>query len=142
MKETVTIYSMRHETLVTEDKDSYSFRKDRGFHRVQKLCLWVLEKIGARNLSIDKQVKFVRFSPKDVMDSLFKQRRNALQYLDIDANEIFIGQDDFMELTGQASGNPFSFMGEYWQSGKCFGCKVTVVPWMKGVLVVPSKRVA
>ncbi len=133
-----------------DEPDAFEFRKDRGWHWLQRSCFWVLGKIGAYQ---QKTFEVFRRTPQennDLLKSLLGQEGQWLRLINERADcRIFMGPDDQMDLMRLCEFRemrPTSFRGrietrqrrgDYTES--CWhDIPITVVPWMKGAILVPD----
>lgn len=119
-------------------KDAYEFRKDRPARWLQSVCLWVLRKLGAfyqrDTVTIERHV----LQAKTFMERLFKQRAEIASLLNREPKVMLIGSDDYFELMNEpAIHQSFVFDAEYGKDRRILGLEVRVIPWMRGVLVMP-----
>ena len=122
-----------------ECKESFEFREDRRYLWVQRVCFYLLRKIGAHRRGEKVTVERHRLDAKTFMERIFKQK-DALQYeFSVSPKRLLIGAKDYADLMheGMAS-QAFSFQAEYWKNKTVYGLTVTVIPWMEGVLVMPE----
>jgi hypothetical protein len=120
-------------------KDAYEFRQDRPARWLQRLCLWVLRKLGAFYQRDMVTVQRHVLKPKTFMDRLFKQREEIASLLNREPKVMLIGADDYFELMNEpAIHQEFSFTAQYGKRREILGMEVRVIPWMRGVLVMPS----
>lgn len=57
----------------------YSFRKDRGFHFIQRLCCWAMNKIGANYIDEKIELTHHTIDTNDFIDRLFRQEHLTLE---------------------------------------------------------------
>jgi hypothetical protein len=121
------------------NKELFEFRKDKKHHWLQKLCFWVLSKIGSH--SIGEKVSYTqhRIDTPNFMEKLYRQKHGLLDLYNAEGERLLIGNDEYMELTGNPEiRHMMHFTGEYrGRHGELLGMKITVIPWMSGILVVP-----
>lgn len=143
MRETIEVIRQERIPSVVELKDAFEFREDRPAHWLQRLCLWTLLKLGAFShrevLTIERHL--IGKNGKRFMDRLFEQMRNLQDGFDREPDHLLIGADDYAELMQEATREYFHFDAEYMRGGrypKVCGLRVEVIPWMRGVLVMPK----
>jgi hypothetical protein len=143
MREVIDV--IRHERVSSfvEVKEAFEFREDRPAHWLQKLCVWTLRKLGAFHhsevVTIERHV--IGKNGRRFIDRLFEQMRNLRDAFDREPSRLLIGADDYAELMQEATREYFSFDAEYMRGGrhpKVCGLRVEVIPWMRGVLVMPN----
>lgn len=122
-----------------EVKDAFEFRPERGHVLLQKICFWFLRKMGAYRVGESITVKTIQIDSDKFIDQLLRQRKSLFKFFNLDASRLLIGPDDFHSLMGEMQEHYlFSFNAEYYRNGELFGIKVYVIPWMKGMLVLPN----
>lgn len=145
MREVIDVIRQERITSVVEIKEAFEFRKDRPAHWLQKLCIWTLRKLGAFHhgevVTFERHV--IGKNGRRFMDRLFEQRRNLLNGFDREPTRLLIGADDYAELMQEATREHFHFDAEYMRGNgdrypKVCGLRVEVIPWMRGVLVMPN----
>jgi len=129
----------RHVSTV-ESVDRYVFRKDKGYHGLQRLLFWVLAKIGC--YAQDERIAYTqhRLDTDDLMEAIYKQDIGVLEFYNQRGKSLLIGSKDYQELTGNpAIRQMMQFTGKYRGGyGEVLGMNIIVIPWMKGMLVVPK----
>ena len=119
-------------------KDAFEFRKDRPAHWLQRICLWVLRKLGAHHMRDTVTIRRHRLDAKTFMERLFKQRAELARLLNREPKRLLIGSDDYFEMMNEtAIHQSFSFRAEYAKNREILGLEVQIIPWMRGVLVMP-----
>jgi hypothetical protein len=144
VRDTIEVIRQERITTVVEIKEAFEFRKDRPAHWLQKLCIWTLRKLGAFHHS--EVVTFERHvigkKGRRFMERLFEQRCNLRDAFNREPTRLLIGADDYAELMQEATREYFHFDAEYMRGGerypKVCGLRVEVIPWMRGVLVMPN----
>lgn len=128
---------------LTEFKDGFEFRSDKKYHWIQKFCFWILRKIGAyRRENIHSFKKFT-INPDSFMERLFKQNSYLQKEFNMKPSKLFIGAEDYTAVMGgDEMRQMLQFNTSYhFRDGRCgieiMGLKVTVVPWMRGIIVMP-----
>lgn len=127
--------------------DSFKYTPDQGWRTLQKFCFWILEKLKCH--ATGRAVSYIHHSLKHdvVLESVREQlTRLALNGHGGRGNEIviLIGTKNFCALKEQ-SFSPFNFSYDNsfcFAQGDCvqvLGCRVSIIPTMDGVLVVPKK---
>jgi hypothetical protein len=119
-------------------KDAYSFRKDRPYHRLQRLCFWILQKIGA--FDVGENLTYTRHTidTQSFMERLFRQQSHLEGYFNRRPKRLLIGAEDFAVMMGSEEiRQQLIFRTEYGHGREIMGLQVEVIPWMRGILVMP-----
>ena len=145
MKQKVQFVFKENVTQTHEFFEQFELRKDKPFVFAQKVCFWLLRKLGAfvkeektvstRTLEINTEVFLVR---------LYAQQKHLLAFYDLTASEILMGSIDYAEMMKeQVQLFPFQFVvttqTNVGRTTSVCGLTVKVIPWMSGVLIMPSK---
>jgi len=74
------------------------------------------------------------------MEAIYKQDIGVLEFYNQRGKSLLIGSKDYQELTGNpAIRQMMQFTGKYRGGyGEVLGMNIIVIPWMKGMLVVPK----
>ena len=130
-------------------KDVFQYRHQHGWYGwerrgLQKLCFWILTKLGAFYVEDIKQSKITRhvINPNKFMEKLYQQHRSLFQHFDCNADMVLIGAEDYAQLMEEAITlrHMFSFTWDYYRDRRIMGMKIHVIPWMRGILVVPKLK--
>lgn len=119
-------------------EDAFKFRKDRPYHWLQKLCCWILKKLGA--YYTDYTIKITRhtINTQSFLERLFKQQAHIEEAFNMRPTRLLIGAEDFTEMMGcEEIRQVFQFTAEYRHGRSIMGLAVEVIPWMRGILVMP-----
>lgn len=126
-----------HHLRVHEDR--FQLTPKRGWLRLQRLCFWVLAKLECH--SVDEVIEYTRhrIDTDDLVRKIHMQRIGLLEHYNREGRRLLIGAEDFSKLMGSPEiRNLMSFDAKYHSGREIMGMKVTVVPWMKGMLVLPK----
>jgi hypothetical protein len=135
------VTTTKHEAIY-ELRDRFEFRSDKRFNNVQKILFWLLKKIGAyakcESVSFERHV----FKSNDFIDALFKQYDDLGVFYYKHGERLLIGSEDYSRLMSNPEIQQMvSFEAPYriGERSRIFICnmKVTIIPWMKGILVLP-----
>ena len=143
MKQTISFVEPYTEFKTVTDSNAFAVREDRPHLWLQKVCCWVLGKLGAYRR--DTQTK-IEYRPKDadsVITRIAEQHESVFALMNRRPKKLLIGAQDYAELMRETSVHyPFTFNASYeiGERGvaRIMGLEVQVIPWMRGVLVVPS----
>jgi hypothetical protein len=136
-QEVVFIEQKEHKTLVIRE-DRFQYLPQNGWAWLQRLCFWFLRKRKCN--PFDEVFHYTRHVINT--DKAIQAIQNEYQCLDMAHHEgrhILIGSEDFARLMNSPEiYSMTSFSAEYGYDRQIFGMKVTVVPWMRGILVMPK----
>lgn len=124
--------------------NAYSFNARCGHVWLQRLAFWFLRRIGCFTVSDFTERRYVVVDPRRAMDEIFKQHRHLLQHLGRGGETLLIGAEDWDEMIFDPAvrSHVMAFDGEYYfavgDGKKSRRIRVCVVPWMKGVLMLPK----
>lgn len=137
-KQRVNFVQIKEFRRTVEFKDSYQFRKDKKYHRLQRLCFWILEKIEAWNQESVVSYERVSFDTDDFIHLILAQQSWLSGFLGKNGRRILIGAEDFEKLMGMKEiQQSFNFSASYNDGRQIFGLEIEVIPWMRGILVLP-----
>ena len=110
------------------------------YHWWDKIRWQIVKRLGGANPLETVKVKRIFIDADKFMEKLFKQRTALLEHFNLEAEELLIGADDFEELMNEENiKQSFSFYASYNHGRReIYGLKITVIPWMKGILVMPK----
>lgn len=130
------------ETITRFDNtEAYQFRKDLGHHWLQKICFWILKKLGCYYFDYKSEFTTVAVDPDNFMEKLFQQQ-SALLDLDRRPKTLLIGGEDFQRLMSTREISQYMyFEGRYKYLRLIETLEVHVIPWMQGMLVMPGRYV-
>lgn len=139
MKQTIRVIEPKYTHNMVTLKHAYEFRRDLRYRWVQKICFWVLQKIGAYCQEDTVDVTYHDINTTDVLERLYRNIDIAYEYNHVDPEHIIMGSQDFHELMGiPGSHSHFQFDAQYGRSKRLLGIRVHVVPWIRGMIVVPN----
>lgn len=145
--ESGVIQALRLERIetVTKAMDRYEFRVDRPAHWLQRLCFWVLGKLGAyadfHTVTIERHV--IGKHGDTFAKRLFEQTDSLMNEFNRRPTQLLIGSEDYAGLMQEPlSHQMFDFDSRYFMGNGAreptvHGLKVRVIPWMRGMLVLP-----
>ena len=141
-KQIVQFVHISEKELFSDLVDTFAIREDRPHLWLQKVAIWVLRKLGAHARERGVSYERVVVDTGKFLDRLLQQREDVRRLLDRNPSTLLIGPEDYHELTGQLLSYHISFISQYHyrdSSGTYVcGLKVHVVPWMKGMVVLPK----
>lgn len=137
--------TFRKNTPITkhfEDTSSFSFRYDKKYHFVQKLCFLILNKIGAytKNVSYESSYQTLTINTDDFINNILAQREELFHTYGFLPEKILIGSKNFAKLMSTVDfENVLQFKASYYYNKKIMELDVTVIPWMEGIIVMPAE---
>jgi hypothetical protein len=142
--EKIEFLAATHSAARSYIPDTYQFRRDRGWVWLQRLALWALRKIGAQAFRDDQTVVRHTIDTRKFLDALVRQRAEIMALYHRRGERLLVGYEEFREITGIAMENPLTFAVQYdWREPGgptlVYGMRVTVIPWMRGILVLPKE---
>lgn len=133
------IERVRHDDWVTV-QDEFRFEPNGYTEPLQRFALWFLMRCGALQNAMVNRTVFTRRTidaPK-FMERLYKQRRALFSYLDRDGQRLLIGSEDFAQLMDEtALDGQYTFSAEWIHRRTVMNLHVQIIPWMRGMLVMP-----
>ena len=143
MKQTISFIEPYTEFKTVTDNNAFAIREDRPHLWLQKACCWVLGKLGAHRRDTQTKIEYRTIDADNFMDRIAKQHESVFELLNRRPKKILIGAQDYAELMRETTIHyPFAFNASYeiGERGvaRIMGLEVQVIPWMRGVLVVPS----
>jgi hypothetical protein len=142
MTERIEFIDCRRETMFTPIPDGYKF-KPRGRGRWFQTQAWrFLQWCGALESAYQPTVKITRVSighnGRDFMAALYEQRASLFEQFGRKGTRLLIGAQDFEELMCSPPINVHvRFIGDYHRNRQIMGLTVEVLPWMRGMVVMP-----
>jgi len=136
----IAVYRHERTSIFTELDDRFGFRKDRPHKWLQRICLEILRRLGCNIIAETFAYKRHLIDGGTFMSRLLEQKIAVEDFTYIRPSEVLIGGEDYHEMMAEAAEDVFRFDSEYRLGSQVMGLKVTVVPWMRGVLVLPGKK--
>lgn len=143
--DTLEYIHRKKRTVIRPENGVYTLRPDRGCLWLQRLALWVLEKLKCERMTAEEvfevhHVHLPTFSARALaqIDGLMEQLYHGPDL------RIVMGTHDFAEMLEDRERNhPFEFVSGAEicgpQGPKWLGYKVQVLPTFKGIAVIPEK---
>ncbi|OGT59756.1 MAG: hypothetical protein A3E01_04645 [Gammaproteobacteria bacterium RIFCSPHIGHO2_12_FULL_63_22] len=132
----VHVYETRRSYAPVMIPDVFTFNPKARLHWLQRACLWTLRKLGCHHWGEEEKIARVLIDPRRVMEALFRQHSEVADALNEEPSRLFIGAEDFKELMMDKDALPYmTFRTEYNYGRRILGLNITVVPWMRGLLV-------
>lgn len=115
--------------------DTYKFNASKRLHWLQRICLWMLDKLGCEQHDTQSTFSTIEVNFDDIADLIMEQAHGIEQIHYRRCKYVLVGHRQFSELAKQ-DGNMlfrFSFL-EGRRYAQFRGIQVVVVPWFDGVL--------
>lgn len=141
----IDVAEMRRITDVRELTDTYQLRTDRPLVWLQRVCLWMLRRLGCFVSVNDIRIERHVFGKKGrtFMERLWERRMSILGTFDMQPTRLLIGPEEYAEIMHEAvSTASFGFDAEYGvgngplRQPTVMGLRVEVIPWMRGMLLL------
>ena len=143
MKQTISFIEPYTEFKTVTDSNAFAIREDRPHLWLQKVCCWVLGRLGAYRRDTQTKIEYRVIDADSFITRIAKQRESVFELTNREPRELLIGAQDYAELMHETvSTQMFSFDAAYMRDERgdrtVMGLRVRVIPWMRGVLVVPN----
>ena len=121
--------------------DAFKFVPKGRLQWLQRLAWRFLSRQGAVEQAYEPKVTVTRhlIDDNDFIRRLSKQQTALLQEFNREGQRLLIGPEDYAELMGslEVQWHHFTFPAEVCRGDTILGLKVEVIPWMRGMLVMP-----
>lgn len=114
---------------------------------IQRLCIWILKKLRCEYYEKTVKVTRIEIEPMKFMQEVFRQKKSIASFFREEGQTLLIGAEDFEIAMGiPEMHHQFQFKAQFhrnmesqWGHVECLalGLKVVVVPWMRGMVVLP-----
>ena len=143
MKQTISFIEPHTAFKTVTDSNAFAIREDRPHLWLQKACCWVMGKLGAYRRDTQTKIEYRTIDADSFITRIAKQRESVFELMNREPRELLIGAQDYAELMHETvSTHMFSFDAAYMRGDHrnrtVMGLRVRVIPWMRGVLVVPN----
>jgi hypothetical protein len=118
--------------------DRFKYGPSKGMAWLQRLCVWFLKRRGC--YAYDETVSFTRhvIDTQKLVERVAKQNRSLIEYFHRRGERVLIGAETMAELMCEPMIHQFvTFTASYGSDGQIFGMPITVVPMMRGLIVLP-----
>jgi hypothetical protein len=131
-----------HRPQVTEfiSVNKWKFAPTKRWAWLHRAAWWFLKKTSGVNNAIECKTTYkeVVIDNKLIAERIM-QTINELNIANIRPAEIFMGPDEFSEAMYEMR-DSYSFSVPMGYNREIFGLRVTIIPWMRGMVVVPERR--
>ena len=127
----------------------FSLRPDRGYLWLQRICFRILRAIGAFHQTESVTYQRTVVSRRATMDAILRMK-DVLAQLGNGGETLLVGPEEFKQITNSTPPQirPFAFDLEYLRHAPpapdgtprrptVLGMRICIIPWMKGMIVVP-----
>ncbi len=136
----VDFVTLRTTTKLRAVPDAYMLRKDRPAQWLQRVCLFILRKLGATAQTETTEVRRVRLDGEKFIARLFQQKEELFHQFGYEPCKLLIGSADYEDLMGTPEiHHIMRFPAAYGIGNTIADLDVIVVPWMRGMVVIPDK---
>jgi len=140
MRRTVEFIDWHTSTQMLPIPDGYRFKPQGRMQWLQRFAWWFLGKRHALEQAYEPTVKIDRhhIDGDTFMERLFKQEESLLREFNREPQRLLIGSEDYAAMMSEPESRQyFTFDARYYKRNSIHGIAVTVVPWMKGMVVMP-----
>ncbi len=134
---------------VIRSESKFTFQPQKGNVWLQKILFWILKKLELNADQIEyvpDKIERILFDSDKFMQTLVQQRKELIDFYHYyEAERVLIGQNTFNELmeSDYEFRQMFTFNVQYKYGGSyngynVYGMKMTIIPWMEGILVLPK----
>jgi len=124
------------------DPLQFTYRDDKPLKWPQKALLWGLRQLGCHALIEDVETTFHEIPVGKLPQSVLDQISGIHAAYGVEPREVLVGPDEFGVLR-QNLHVSVCFDVEYMKHGArgttIYGVKITMIPWMKGVIALPPQ---
>jgi hypothetical protein len=139
MESMIEFVAMTPRTTYFDNREAFQLRKDRPLNWLQKICFFILRKLRAFYIGESVTIERHKLDGKTFIERLFKQQQWIIEYFNKQPKQMIIGAEDYAELMNEiATTQTFSFLAEYGYNRNIMGITVQVIPYMRGMLVLPN----
>ena len=81
----------------------YALTPKAGWVPLQRLCLWVLDRIGAQAYATSVEYSTYTIDAQTFQENLYEQRRSLFQTFNSEVDYVLVGREDYMEIMHSAA---------------------------------------
>lgn len=127
---------------LVEMKDTFGVRNDRPHVWLQKICCWVLKRLGATHTYMTEDFVYYKVDVTDLFDSFKQQYGDVINETGKNPSKVLIGVEDFHRLTNAPQMNHMLTFNlteriNRYHHVDMMNIPVIVLPWMSGILILP-----
>lgn len=122
---------------------AYTFNPRRRLHWLQKICLFVLERLGCQQYRTEEDIQMVRIDLRDIARTLVKSKHAMMDVYRMRAKYVVLGQRQMMDLRveelGPAIINMPGDFGKKFKPSFDHQLNLITIPWLDdGILALPD----
>ena len=149
MDQVIQCYFTEVDTRTSYSDVAYQLRMDKKHIWLQEFAIWILKKLGCFALVNQQVVTRKVLDTQDFVQQFWAQNEELFKTYHYRGSRVLVGHEEFAKMHGFALNHPLSFSAQYiWSESNptpeepygvnrtACGLKVTVIPWMKGILVL------
>jgi hypothetical protein len=148
MEQIVQVVQYQSDIKYVPLEDQFKLCTERGHVWLQRMAIWVLRRLGCNAITIRVEATRVTVNTDHFMSNLIAQDRELVSMYHQRGDRLLLGNEEFHKLVNCdiLNNHPISFEAAYRHTVRegneysigGFKMKVTVIPWMKGMLVLPK----
>lgn len=142
MNQRISFVETRRHINRVRREDVFCLKPASGWVWAQRICIWVLRKLNCQWYEeVESYTRHV-IDTDDFIKNLSLQHKGILDHCHREAGRLLMGAEDFQDLmSSPLVSQQMQFMASYAYAEhgrrEIFGLEVTIIPWMKGILVMP-----
>lgn len=119
---------------------AYAYNQERGWRWLQWICFRILRALRCEYNNEVHTITTMVIDKKRLIDRLFAQHENLVSFFNYHPDRLLIGAKDWAELMDdQEVSQMISFDMSYHRNRSVYGLRVQIIPWMRGMLVMPQE---
>lgn len=133
-----TCYIPKQKRISELRPGTFKYNSSKSLKLLQRLCLWILDKIGCHYYEDYMMVETVKINPDDIVDLVMRQA-GAIRYVLGDCSHLILGREQMHQLHLGCAERQLEFMIPWHYGEKEFaGMTVVFVPWFDGIVCLSS----
>lgn len=118
--------------------EQFTFRADKKWPWLQKICFAILRKLDAHSIGETVEIERGVIDGDKLIAAIYEQKVEIQTLFNMLPKQLFIGTEDYAEMMREEiATTPFNFQARCGYNEHIMGLSVKVIPWMRGILVVP-----
>jgi hypothetical protein len=140
MKDPIKLVFHRPEPMEFVSADKWKFTPAKRWAWLHRAAWWFLSKTNGISNAIDSKTTYkeVVINRKRITDRIM-QAIDELHIANIRPAEVFMGPEEFDEAMHEMR-DSYSFSVQMGFNRELFGLLITIIPWMRGIVIVPERR--